>query len=92
MPYWGKTETEVDDHGGISVKVCYPNETNPITIALNLDGMYVVLHNGNLYFAEGKISLCHTVEGLPQSQGTGFAQNEKVVLAALTNYLVRSEV
>lgn len=91
MPYWGKTETEVDDHGGISVKVCYPNETNPITIALNLDGMYIVLHNEILYFAEGKISLCHTVEGLPQSQGTGFAQNEKVVLAALTNFLVRSE-
>ncbi len=89
MPYWGKTETEVDDHGGISVKVCYPQDSNPITIALNLDGLYIVLHNERLYFAEGKISLCHTVEGLPQSQGTGFAQNEIDVLAALDKYMLR---
>ncbi len=85
MPYWGKTETEVDDHGGISVKVCCPNESNPITIALHLDGLYIVLHNDSLYFAEGKISLCKTVESLPQSQG--FGMSEKEVFAALNNYV-----
>jgi len=90
MPYWGKTETEVDDHGGNSVKVCYPNESNPITIALHIDGLYIVLHNDQLYFADGKISLCHTVEGLPQSQR--FGQSEKEVLAVLNDYIVRRQV
>ncbi len=92
MPYWGNTKTEVDDHGPISVKVCYPTESNPVTIALSLDGMYIVLHNDRLYFAKGKISLCLTVEGLPESQGTGFCKDENKVLAALVDYLTECEI
>ncbi len=76
MPYWGRTEMEVDDHGPISVKVCYPQESEPVTIALKLEDVYIVLHDDCLYFADGKISLCNTVEGLRQSLRFGKSEDE----------------
>ena len=85
MPYWGATEMEVDDHGPISVKVCYPQESEPVTIALHLDDIYIVLHDNCLYFADGKISLCKVVEGLRQSLRFGRSENE--VLAVLKEYM-----
>ncbi len=81
MPYFGKTQTEVDDHGPISKKICYPNESDPITIALFLRGIYIVLHDGELYYADGKIAVCLLVEGLMQSKR--FGQSETEVLRAL---------
>lgn len=90
MPYWGRTEMEVDDHGPISVKVCYPQESEPVTIALHLDNLYIVLHDNCLYFADGKISLCHVVEGLRQS--LRFGRSEEEVLAVLQEYMAHRTV
>lgn len=84
MPYFGKTQTEVDDYGPRSVIVCYPGEQRQIAVALH-DGMetYILLHNGELHYAHGKIALCHVVERLPETTGTGFAQSEEAIWEAM---------
>lgn len=84
MPYWGKTQTEAEDHGPCSKAVFHPKRKDPICIAIETEGYLIFLHNGELHFAEGVIDLCMQVDQCLESGK--FGMNEPEVWAAFNEY------
>lgn len=90
MPYFGKTKTYLDDHGPSSSSVYYPRETEPVCIALNFDGVFIFLHNGELKVTEGTIAFLNHVERLQES--LGFSKGETEIWEALTAWNIEQEI